>query len=112
MSCDASASLRASNRSAPHRDIGGTVGLTVREFSRRYRVGEDKVRAWIRRGELRAINTAAALCGRPRWVIPPEALPEFEKYRCGGPVPKSPRRRRRQTQEIDFYPDQHHPQRA
>jgi transposase len=81
------------------------AGLTVREFARRYRVSEDKVRAWVARGELKAINTAAALCGKPRWVILPEALAEFEKARRGGPAPKPQRQRRRRAQEIDFYPD-------
>jgi transposase len=76
----------------------------VREIARRYRVGEDKVRAWINRGELVAVNTASTLCGRPRWVIPPEALTAFEKRRCGGTTPK-PERRRRRAEQIDFYPD-------
>jgi len=71
--------------------------------ARRYRVGEDKVRGWIRRGELAAINTAATLCGKPRWVISAEALAEFERRRAGGPPPKPPCRRRRQ-QAIDYYP--------
>jgi hypothetical protein len=50
-------------------------GLTVRDVARRYRVGEDKVRGWIARGELAAINTATVMCGRPRWVIPPTPWP-------------------------------------
>jgi excisionase family DNA binding protein len=79
------------------------AGLTVRDVAHRYRVGQDKVRRWIRRGELRAINTAAALCGRPRWVVPPEALAEFENGRRGGPAPKTCLRRRK-TQAIDYYP--------
>jgi hypothetical protein len=79
------------------------AGLTVDDVARRYRVSPDKVRAWIGRGELRAINTAATLCGKPRWVIPPEALAEFEKKRTGGPAPK-PQRRRRQLKVIDYYP--------
>jgi len=79
-------------------------GLTVRDVVRRYRVGEDKVRAWIARGELRAINTAAVLCGRPRWVILADSLTEFERARLGGPVPK-PIQRKGQTSEIDFFPD-------
>jgi transposase len=82
-----------------------TAGLTVADFARRYRVGEDKVRAWIERGELRAVNTAAVLCGKPRWVIPPEALAEFERRRAGGPEPKPPVKRRRRTHEIDYFPD-------
>jgi hypothetical protein len=81
------------------------AGLTVFDVARRYRVGQDKVRAWIARGELRAVNTAAALCGRPRWVIPADALADFERRRSGGPPPKPPRRRRRAAGELDFYPD-------
>jgi transposase len=81
-----------------------STGLTVKDVAKRYRVGEDKVRGWIARGELKAINTATALCGRPRWVIPAEALANFEKGRTSAPTPK-PTRRRRRSQEIDFYPD-------
>jgi hypothetical protein len=80
------------------------AGLTVPEFARRYRTGTDKVRTWIRSGELNAINIAAHLCGRPRWVIPPEAIEEFERGRRGGDPPK-PARRRKKTTGVDFYPD-------
>jgi hypothetical protein len=80
------------------------AGLTVLDVARRYRLGEDKVRTWIARGELRAINTAAALCGRPRWVIPADALVAFERRRAGGPPPK-PARRKKSTAIIDYYPD-------
>jgi transposase len=76
----------------------------VRDVATRYRVGCDKVRAWIRRGELAAVNTAAALCGKPRWVITPEALTVFERVRDAGPPPKPMPRRRRRTQAIDYYP--------
>jgi hypothetical protein len=68
-------------------------------------VGEDKIRKWVSQGALKAINTATVLCGRPRWVILPEALAEFEKARRGGPAPKTQRQRRRRAREIDFYPD-------
>jgi hypothetical protein len=78
-------------------------GYTVPEVARRYRVGQDKVRAWIMRGELDAVNTAALLCGKPRWVIMPEALATFEKRRAGGPTPEPPRRR--QPAVKDYYPD-------
>jgi transposase len=79
-------------------------GLTVADVARRYRVGEDKVRRWIARGELAAINTAAAFCGKPRWVITPDALIAFERRRAGGPRP-TPKRRRRQPPAVDYLPD-------
>jgi transposase len=78
-------------------------GHTVRDVARRLRCGEDKIRLWIRRGELAAINTASALCGRPRWVVTVEALVEFERRRTASPPPKPPRRRRRPTL-VDYYP--------
>jgi transposase len=81
-----------------------TTGLTVSDVARRYRVGEDKVRAWIRRGEMRAVNTAVVLCGKPRWVVLPDALAEFERKRAGGPLGKPRGRPRRQAGLIDFYP--------
>lgn len=65
-------------------DAAIAAGFTVPDVARRYRVGQSKVRSWIDRGELRAINVATALCGRPRWVIPVEALSEFEERRAGG----------------------------
>jgi hypothetical protein len=56
-----------------------THGLTVREFARRYRMGKDRALAMIHSGALRALNVASTRCGRPRYVIMPEALLEFEK---------------------------------
>lgn len=71
-------------------------GYTVADFARRYRVGTGKVRGWIDRGELRAINTAALACGRPRWVIPVDSIEEFERRRAAAPPPKpKPARRKR-----------------
>jgi hypothetical protein len=78
--------------------------LTVADVARRYRVSPDKVRAWIARGELVAVNTAAALCGKPRWVILPDALAAFERRRTSVPPPKPPRRRRT-AGFVDYYPD-------
>jgi transposase len=80
------------------------AGLTVRDLARRYRVGEDKIRGWIRRGELRAVNTATALCGRPRWVVNPDALAEFERGRASGPPPQT-RRPRKKAEMVDYFPD-------
>jgi hypothetical protein len=74
----------------------------VTDLARRYRVGEDKVRGWIARGELAAVNTAAVLCAKPRWVVMPEALTAFERRRAGGP-PSPPRRRRPVVK--DYFPE-------
>ncbi len=79
-------------------------GLTTADVAKRYRVGQDRVRAWIAAGELRALNTADARCGRPRYVVTPEALAEFERRRAAGPPPKAPRRCR-QSAARDYYPD-------
>jgi hypothetical protein len=73
--------------------------------AKRYRVGEDKVRAWIKNGEISAINTADRRCGRPRYVVTPEALAEFERCRqAATPNAPTPKRRKR-TEETDYYPD-------
>ena len=80
------------------------VGLTTYDVARCFRVGTDTVRGWIQRGELRAINTAKIKCGKPRWVVTPEALAEFERRRQGGPAEKPKPRRKRRTELIDFYP--------
>jgi len=80
------------------------AGLTVADVTRRYRVSPDKVRGWISKGELQAVNTASVICGKPRWIVLPDALAAFEKRRAGGPPPKHPRRRR-QPAMVDFYPD-------
>ena len=80
-------------------------GLTVPEVARRYRVSEDKVRGWIRRGEQKAINTATVLCGRPRWVILPDALIQFERRRAATPERKPTQRQPRRPYEVDFFPD-------
>jgi hypothetical protein len=84
--------------------MSGATGLTVADVARRYRVSPDKVRTWIRRGDLRAVNTATDLCAKPRFVVAPDALAAFEKSRSAAPPPKPPRRRKR-TQMVDFYPD-------
>ena len=79
-------------------------GFTVADLAKRYRVSEDKVRGWIRAGLLKGINTADVACGKPRYIVLPEALAEFERVRSTAPLPKVPRRRR-PTDQIDFFPD-------
>jgi transposase len=80
------------------------AGFTVRDLSQRWRVSEDKVRAWIGKGEQKGVNTATNLCGRPRWVVSPDAVAEFEKRRAGSSPPKLKRARKRTQEEIDYFP--------
>jgi hypothetical protein len=78
----------------------------VAEVAARYRVSPDKVRSWIRQGQLFAINTTEALSRKPRFVIPPDALAAFERGRAAADPPKPPRRRRpRKTGYVDYFPE-------
>jgi excisionase family DNA binding protein len=82
-----------------------TRGYTPRELARLLRVSADRVRAWIASGELGAINTAPHRCGRPRYVVLPHHLAEWEKRRQVTTAPKPAPRRKHQAEIIDFYPD-------
>lgn len=65
--------------------------LTIPEVARRLRVGKDKVRKWVLSGLLRAVNTSDAT--RPRYVITPESLADFEGTRSATTPKKSSRGR-------------------
>jgi hypothetical protein len=79
-------------------------GLTVADVARRYRVSPDRVRGWIRAGELApAVNTASALCRKPRFVVTPEALALFERRRSAA-LPPKPVRRKRAPAGRDWFP--------
>jgi excisionase family DNA binding protein len=80
-------------------------GLTVAEVAQRYRVSPDKVRTWIKRGELAAINTADRRCARPRFVVTAEALASFEQGRQAAAPPPRPPRRKKRTNYVDYFPD-------
>jgi hypothetical protein len=79
-------------------------GYTPNELAKVLRVSPDRIRSWIKTGQLGAIDTATTLCRRPRYVILPHLLAEFERRRAAGPPPK-PQRRRRRTALVDYYPD-------
>ena len=62
-----------------------------------YCVSADKVRGWIQRGELAAVDVATKGGKRPIWRISPEALAAFVAGRAAGtsrpaPVPQTRRR--------------------
>jgi hypothetical protein len=80
-------------------------GHTPREVARLLRVSADKVRCWIALGELGAINTATARCGKPRFVILPHHLEEFERRRRAATISRPAPRRKQQRFAVDYYPD-------
>jgi hypothetical protein len=80
-----------------------THGYTVADLCKRWRIGADKVRAFLRRGELVAINVAASLSAKPQWRITPESVERFENRRTSAPAPKPPPRRKRSC-GVDFFP--------
>jgi hypothetical protein len=59
----------------------------------------------LRSGELVGVNVAADPAARPMWRFSAEAVEAFERRRSSAPTPKPARRRRRQTNEVDYFPD-------
>lgn len=80
--------------------------LTPPALARRLAVKPEKVRAWILRGELEAVDVSdRAGLGRPRWRISQQAIEKFLARRSAQPPPKPVRRRRRDDDEVDYFPD-------
>jgi Helix-turn-helix domain len=76
--------------------------MTVPELAQRWRVGEAKIRGLIQRGELRAFNASGSLCRRPRWVIMPESVAQYEmRWSSAPPAPRPAKR----PAGRDYYPD-------
>ena len=68
--------------------------LTPPQYAARLGVHPDKVVAFIRSGQLAAVDLATPGSTRPRYRISPQAIEEFERRRSAAPLPKPIRRRR------------------
>jgi len=79
-------------------------GLTPREVGSLLRISPDRIRSMIQRGELGAIDTSTARCRKPRYVVLPHHLAEWERTRSAARPAPAPRRRR-QAETVDYYPD-------
>jgi excisionase family DNA binding protein len=79
--------------------------LSPPQVARRLGVNADKVRLWLSNGELRGINVAARLGGRPRWRISEADLLAFQARRSAGAEGQRTRVRRRQRSPdvIEFF---------
>ena len=83
----------------------GRTKLTPPEVAQLWGVSVGTIMTWIRNGELRAINLAKRLGGRPRYRIDVADLKDFENrraYQPNVPVPRRPRKRR-DNNVIQFY---------
>jgi hypothetical protein len=80
------------------------TGFTLADLSRRWRIGGDKIRAFLRKGELVGVNLAGSLSAKPQWRVSPEEVARFEKRRSSAPPAKAAPRRRRREAQIDYFP--------
>ena len=77
--------------------------FTPPQVAERYRVAVDKVLAWIHSGQLRAVNVAARVGGRPRWRIDESDLLAFEQRRVAVPTAPKPKRRPKQEAVTQYF---------
>ncbi len=77
---------------------------SVRQAAERFAVSQHTVLAWIRTGELAAINVGRSALGKPHWRITPDSLQAFELLRSAQPHIDRPRRRRKRSADVvKFY---------
>ncbi|MFH1265791.1 MAG: helix-turn-helix domain-containing protein [Planctomycetota bacterium] len=77
--------------------------LTPRQIADSHAVPVDSVYAWIRSGQLVAVDVSVSPGGKPRWRIDPSDLEVFTAGRTSRPTPKPRRRRRAAPGVIEFF---------
>ena len=78
--------------------------FTPRQLAALWGIAPDKVLAWIRSGELKAINGCTVASSVPRYLIDINDIEDFERRRCVAPAPAKPsRRRRRKHSDLPDY---------
>jgi hypothetical protein len=80
-------------------------GYSVPDLAMRWKVSEEKIRGWLARGELVAVNVASNLASKPQWRVLHLSVERFEQRRSSAPPPKPVRRRRRTLAVVDYFPD-------
>lgn len=88
---------------SPNDNLRTQYALKVREVAERLRVKPDAILAWIRRGELRALDVSQARGLKPRWRILPGDLAAFEASRMVQPPARAVRRRRRDPEVTEYF---------
>lgn len=92
---------RRALRSKPAKDR-----YTPPELASQWGVSPDKVRAWIRAGDLAATDVSTTQGGRPRYLISQAAIAALESRRTIQAPPEPPPRRSRRDEEdgvIEFF---------
>jgi hypothetical protein len=79
------------------------TAITPPALAKRYGVAPEKILAWIRAGELVAINIAARLGGRPRYVISANAVEAFELARSSQRPAKNIPKKIKMPSVIEFF---------
>jgi hypothetical protein len=74
--------------------------LTPPEVAKLFGVEPGKIIAWIKAGELRAINGATRRGDRPRYLIDLDDIAAFERSRAVVPPPAPVQRRRRPASDV------------
>ncbi|MFL5243160.1 MAG: helix-turn-helix domain-containing protein [Gemmataceae bacterium] len=77
--------------------------LTPPQLAERWGISPDKILGWIRRKELRAINAAATMGGRPRYLIDLDDILAFERRREVDALPRQNRRPRKHDKSTTNY---------
>jgi hypothetical protein len=77
--------------------------LTVPDLAAEWGISADQILRLIHAGELRAINVALKLSGRPRYMVDRDEVERFETRRTLRVATTARRRRRRQTGVIKFF---------
>lgn len=78
-------------------------GYNVADLCRRWKIGADKVRGFLRRGELVGVNVAASLAGKPQWRITAESVAAFEQRRSSVPPPRTKRAKAKTADVGNWY---------
>lgn len=78
-----------------------TASLTVPQIAERFAVDRDCVIAWIKSGQLVAIDVSRRRAKLPRWRVTPEALRDFEAARANV-KPRQERTRPKRGRAADF----------
>jgi hypothetical protein len=77
--------------------------VSVPYLAKEWGIATNKITAWIKSGELKAINVATSRDQRPRYLIDRADIEAFERARLVVPEQPPRPRRTRQTEVKDYF---------